>query len=143
MGLPVQRAAQFHDALHPENVSVGPGSQSVAVSSLVLHPILRRSSLLHTAFFTATTASPIFALANMLSLVTFLISFFLGLAAAQSTAVTWIEPGATGAFAYAASVADACPGTTVLALQCTSAGPDAPVDGLCVTDGPVRLEYEM
>lgn len=76
----------------------------------------------------------------MLSLVTLSLSLLLSFATAQSTAVTWLERGpSAGAFAYAGEVLDACPGTTVLALQCTSAGSDNGFTELCGTDGPVRL----
>lgn len=79
----------------------------------------------------------------MLSLVTLSLSLLLSFATAQSSAVTWIEPGASaGAFAYAGEVLDACPGTTILALQCTSAGSDNVMPGLCGTDAPVRLQHD-
>jgi hypothetical protein len=77
----------------------------------------------------------------MLSLVTLSLSLLLSFATAQSTAVTWLEPGATaGALAYAGAVLDSCPGTTVIALQCTSAGDNALTD-LCGADGPVSLRH--
>jgi len=73
----------------------------------------------------------------MLSLVTLSLSLLLSFATAQSTQVTWIEPGpSAGAFTYAGSVVDACPGTTVLALQCISAGSSNAFTELCGTDGP-------
>jgi hypothetical protein len=76
----------------------------------------------------------------MLSLVTLSLSFLLTFATAQSTAVTWLEPGpAAGAFSYAGAVLDACPGTTIIALQCTSGGADNAYSDICGTDGPVRL----
>lgn len=75
----------------------------------------------------------------MLSLVTLSISLLFSFATAQSQ-VTWLEPGNTaGAFAYAASVVDACPDTTILALQCTSGAADALSD-LCGSDGPVSSD---
>ena len=77
----------------------------------------------------------------MLSLVTLSFSLLLSYATAQSTAVTWIEPGpSAGSFAYAGEVLDSCPGTTVLGLQCTSAGSGAFTE-LCGTDGPVRRRH--
>ena len=76
----------------------------------------------------------------MLSLVTLSLSFLFTFATAQSTAVTWLEPGpAAGAFSYAGAVLDACPGTTIIALQCTSGGADNAYSDICGTDGPVRL----
>ena len=76
----------------------------------------------------------------MLSLVTLSLSFLLTFATAQSTTVTWLEPGAgAGAFSYAGAVLDACPGTTILALQCTAAGSDNAYSDICGSDGPVRL----
>jgi hypothetical protein len=76
----------------------------------------------------------------MLSLVTLSLSFLVTFATAQSTAVTWLEPGpAAGAFSYAGAVLDACPGTTIIALQCTAAGSDNSYADICGTDGPVRL----
>jgi hypothetical protein len=80
--------------------------------------------------------------ATMLSLVTLSLSLLLSFATAQSTAVSWFEPGpSAGSFAYAGEVLDACPGTTVLALQCTSAGSDNAMTALCGTDAPVRLHH--
>jgi hypothetical protein len=77
----------------------------------------------------------------MLSLVTLSFSLLLSFATAQSTQVTWIEPGpSAGAFTYAGSVVDACPGTTVLALQCISGSGNSFTE-LCGTDAPVRLDY--
>ena len=76
----------------------------------------------------------------MLSLVTLSLSFLLTFATAQSTEVTWLEPGpAAGAFEYAGAVLDACPGTTIIALQCTSAGAENAYSDICGSDGPVRL----
>jgi predicted RNA methylase len=76
----------------------------------------------------------------MLSLVTLSLSFLVTIATAQNSAVTWLEPGpAAGAFSYAGAVLDACPGTTVIALQCTAAGADNAYTDICGTDGPVRL----
>ena len=76
----------------------------------------------------------------MLSLVTLSLSFLVTFATAQNSAVTWLEPGpAGGAFSYAGHVLDACPGTTIIALQCTAAGPDNAYTDICGTDGPVRL----
>lgn len=75
----------------------------------------------------------------MLSLVTLAISLLFSFAFAQSTEVSWIEPGTgAGEFAYAGSVVDSCPGTTILALQCTSAGSGEAFAGICGSDGPVR-----
>ncbi|GAB7330781.1 hypothetical protein MBLNU13_g02330t1 [Cladosporium sp. NU13] len=72
----------------------------------------------------------------MLSLVTLSFSLLLSFATAQSTQVTWIEPGpSAGAFTYAGSVVDACPGTTVLALQCISGSGNSFTE-LCGTDAP-------
>lgn len=85
----------------------------------------------------------------MLSLVTLSFSLLLSFATAQSTQVTWIEPGpSAGAFTYAGSVVDACPGTTVLALQCISGsgnsftelcGADAPA--MTMTVGPSQVHF--
>ncbi|KAL1587581.1 hypothetical protein WHR41_03893 [Cladosporium halotolerans] len=73
----------------------------------------------------------------MLSLATLSLSLLFSFAAAQSSAITWIEPGVSAApFAYAGSVVDACPGTTVIALQCTSAGSDNAFTDLCGSDAP-------
>jgi hypothetical protein len=78
----------------------------------------------------------------MLSLVTLSLSLLLSFATAQSTAVSWFEPGpSAGSFAYAGEVLDACPGTTVLALQCTSAGSNNAMTALCGTDAPVRFHH--
>lgn len=77
----------------------------------------------------------------MLSLVTLSFSLLFSYAAAQSqTEITWLEPGPTagGGFAYAGSIVDACPDTTVIALQCTSAAMDNAFTDLCGSDGPVR-----
>lgn len=72
----------------------------------------------------------------MLSLVTLSFSLLLSFATAQSTQVTWVEPGpSAGAFTYAGSVVDACPGTTVLALQCISGSGNSFTE-LCGTDAP-------
>lgn len=112
-------------------------SQGSTVSSLVLQPFSRRISLLHIAFHGLAVISQ----ATMLSLVTLSLSFLVTFATAQNTAVTWLEPGpAAGAFSYAGAVLDACPGTTIIALQCTAAGADNAYSDICGTDGPVRLK---
>lgn len=133
-----RQVAQSHAGGPFESVSVGPGLLSTSVSSPVLQPT--RSALpFFTAHLTAIEALPIFAQAKMLSLATLSLSLLFSFAAAQSSAVTWIEPGASAApFAYAGSIVDACPGTTVIALQCTSAGSDNALTDLCGSDAPVR-----
>jgi hypothetical protein len=111
-------------------------SQGSTVSSLVLQPFSPRISLLHIAFHGLAVISQ----ATMLSLVTLSLSFLVTFATAQNTAITWLEPGpAAGAFSYAGEVLDACPGTTIIALQCTAAGSDNAYSDICGTDGPVRL----
>jgi hypothetical protein len=108
-----------------------------AVLSLLLFysPFLQRISLLHIAFHGLAVISQ----ATMLSLVTLSLSFLVTFATAQNTAITWLEPGpAAGAFSYAGAVLDACPGTTIIALQCTAAGSDNAYSDICGTDGPVR-----
>jgi hypothetical protein len=110
-------------------------SQGSTVSSLVLQPFSPRISLLHIAFHGLAVISQ----ATMLSLVTLSLSFLVTFATAQNTAITWLEPGpAAGAFSYAGAVLDACPGTTIIALQCTAAGSDNAYSDICGTDGPVR-----
>jgi hypothetical protein len=126
--------------LSPENVSVGPRSQSSPVPfvAFALQPIClytQRFASYHNRIQSALlTISP----TTMLSLVTLSFSLLLSFATAQSTQVTWIEPGpSAGAFTYAGSVVDACPGTTVFALQCISGSRTE----LCGTDAPVRLHH--
>jgi hypothetical protein len=124
--------------LSPENVSVGPRSQSSPFCCFCFAAYTRSVSLL----FTTASSRPCFSIspAAMLSLVTLSFSLLLSFATAQSTQVTWIEPGpSAGAFTYAGSVIDACPGTTVLALQCISGSGNAFTE-LCGTDAPVKLQ---
>lgn len=146
-----------HLCASPANVSVGcptllPYLSLVAVHLLSLLSLFScftpystaySHSLLHNPpSYSARTAFRPPHIVKMLSLVTLAISLLFSLAFAQSTDVSWIEPGSgSGEFAYAGSVVDSCPGTTILALQCTSAGSDGAFTDLCGSDGPVRTTF--
>jgi hypothetical protein len=120
-----QRAFVVWGCFYPENVSVGPTSGRGPVQSLLL---------LYSLVYTRSV--------SLLRNRTLSLSLLLSFATAQSTAVSWFEPGpSAGSFAYAGEVLDACPGTTVLALQCTSAGSNNAMTALCGTDAPVRFHH--